>query len=415
MEYELMMGLETHVELNTRTKIFCGCPVRFGQPPNTDCCPVCIGMPGTLPVLNREVVHFGVLAGLALHCAINLESRMSRKHYFYPDLAKAYQITQQQIPLCEQGWLEQLQEIMRYLGISDGKMQEGSMRCDVNISVRPKGQGQMGERTEIKNMNSISYLIKAVEYEFQRQVELLERGGRISRETRRYDQKTGTTQLMRKKEDQTDYLYFEEPDIPPVVLSAQEVEEWGRELPELPMQKRKRYQEQGLSPQETAALVKYPKVAAYFEESCEWVQKPALAAKWMLTHLFSVLSTEGQKEEGQFPLPSSRFGEFLQGIETGTVRRNYAKEVLSHMISSGDSLKESLKKIQKEEMTERELEALCRDCLESHPEAVSDYLRGKTQAVKALIGTVMKASKGRANPQKTQILLQKLMLEKAER
>ncbi len=245
MEYELMMGLETHVELNTRTKIFCGCPVRFGQPPNTDCCPVCIGMPGTLPVLNREVVHFGVLAGLALHCAINLESRMSRKHYFYPDLAKAYQITQQQIPLCEQGWLElpngktirierihieedagklihngedvqvdynrggvplieivtypdfrsakeaadyleQLQEIMRYLGISDGKMQEGSMRCDVNISVRPKGQGQMGERTEIKNMNSISYLIKAVEYEFQRQVELLERGGRISRETRRY-------------------------------------------------------------------------------------------------------------------------------------------------------------------------------------------------------------------------------------
>ena len=140
------------------------------------------------------------------------------------------------------------------------------MRCDVNISVRPKGQGQMGERTEIKNMNSISYLIKAVEYEFQRQVELLERGGRISRETRRYDQKTGTTQLMRKKEDQTDYLYFEEPDIPPVVLSAQEVEEWGRELPELPMQKRKRYQEQGLSPQETAALVKYPKVAAYFEE-----------------------------------------------------------------------------------------------------------------------------------------------------
>ena len=474
MEYELMMGLETHVELNTRTKIFCGCPVRFGQPPNTDCCPVCIGMPGTLPVLNREVVHFGVLAGLALHCAINLESRMSRKHYFYPDLAKAYQITQQQIPLCEQGclelptgktirierihieedagklihngedvqvdynrggvplieivtypdfrsakeaadYLEQLQEIMRYLGISDGKMQEGSMRCDVNISVRPKGQGQMGERTEIKNMNSISYLIKAVEYEFQRQVELLERGGRISRETRRYDQKTGTTQLMRKKEDQTDYLYFEEPDIPPVVLSAQEVEEWGRELPELPMQKRKRYQEQGLSPQETAALVKYPKVAAYFEESCEWVQKPALAAKWMLTHLFSVLSTEGQKEEGQFPLPSSRFGEFLQGIETGTVRRNYAKEVLSHMISSGDSLKESLKKIQKEEMTERELEALCRDCLESHPEAVSDYLRGKTQAVKALIGTVMKASKGRANPQKTQILLQKLMLEKAER
>ena len=165
----------------------------------------------------------------------------------------------------------------------------------------------------------------------------------------------------------------------------------------------------------THLLVKYPKVAAYFEESCEWVQKPALAAKWMLTHLFSVLSTEGQKEEGQFPLPSSRFGEFLQGIETGTVRRNYAKEVLSHMISSGDSLKESLKKIQKEEMTERELEALCRDCLESHPEAVSDYLRGKTQAVKALIGTVMKASKGRANPQKTQILLQKLMLEKAER
>lgn len=474
MEYELMMGLETHVELNTRTKIFCGCPVRFGQPPNTDCCPVCIGMPGTLPALNREAVHFAVLAGLALHCKINLESRMSRKHYFYPDLAKAYQITQQQIPLCGQGWLEltngkiirierihieedagklihngedilvdynrggvplieivtypdfrsekeaadyleQLQQIMRYLGISDGKMQEGSMRCDVNISVRPKGRKTLGERTEIKNMNSISYLAKAVEYEFWRQVDLLERGGRITRETRRYDQKTGTTQLMRRKEAQTDYLYFEEPDIPPVVLSAQEVEKWEGRLPELPAQKRKRYQEKGLSSQEAAALVKYPRVASYFEETCRWVRASALAAKWILTHLFSEMPTESRKERGQFPLPSDRFGEFLRGIEDGTVRRNCAKEVLSHIISTGDSLQKSLEKIQKEEMGETELKELCESCLQSHPEAVADYLGGKMRAVKALMGAVMRASEGRADPRQTQKLLETLIEEKTKK
>ncbi len=471
MEYELVMGLETHIELNTQTKIFCRCPVRFGQPPNTDCCPVCIGMPGTLPVLNREAVHFAALAGLALHCEVHLKSQMSRKHYFYPDLAKAYQITQQQVPICGPGWLElsngkviriqrihmeedagklihngsdvlvdynragvplieivthpdfrsareaadyleQLQGIMRYLGISDGKMQEGSLRCDVNISVRPKGQRTLGERTEIKNMNSLSYLVKAVEYEFRRQAELLERGEEVCRETRRYDQKTGTTQLMRKKEAETDYLYFEEPDIPPVVLSPQELEAWNRELPELPMQKRKRYQQEGLSLQEASALVKYPKIAAYFEEACRWVQKPSLAAKWMLTHLFASFQTEGEKEAGAFPLSPRQFGEFLQGIEAGSIRRNYAKEVLAHLIATGDPLEQSLAKIQKEDMGEKELETLCQTCLQLYPEAAADYLRGKKQAIKALLGAAMKLSKGRANPQQAQQMLEKLIHQK---
>lgn len=474
MEYELIVGLETHVELCTRTKVFCGCPVRFGQPPNTDCCPVCTGMPGTLPVLNREAVRFAVMAGLALGCRINEVSRMSRKHYFYPDLAKAYQITQQEIPLCGSGelilsggkrigiqrihieedagklihkdseilvdynrggvplieivtepdfrsaaqaaeFLERLQEIMRYLGVSDGKMQEGSMRCDVNISVRPLGQTVLGVRTEIKNMNSISYLMKAVEYEYRRQVAELENGREIVRETRRYDERMGVTLPMRRKEGESDYLYFEEPDIPPVRVTPEEIARWRNELPELPEQKRERYRGQwGLSAQDAASLVKYPAVAAYFEEACRCVAQPATAAKWMLSQVFASFPDEASKEACTPRISAREFGKFVSASEQGTLSRPLAKEVLADMLDSGKSLDQALGGKQTGMLEAAALRRLCIQAMEQQPAAVEDYHKGKKQAEKALLGMVMKAAKGRAEPLLARTILEELLKDSFE-
>lgn len=461
MEYELVLGLETHVELSTRTKIFCGCPVRFGREPNSDCCPVCIGMPGTLPVLNREVVHYAALAGMALQCKINPVSRMSRKHYFYPDLAKAYQITQHEVPLCEHGqltlsdgrtihiqrihieedagklihndseilvdynrggvplieivtspdfrtarqaaeYLEELQAIMRYLGISDCKMQEGSLRVDVNVSVRPKGQEALGVRTEIKNMNSMTYLIRAVEYECRRQIEILESGGKIHRETRRYDQRTGETLPMRQKEAENDYRYFEEPDIPPVVISEQEIAAWRQELPELPAQKRRRYQtDWGLSEQDACSLTKYPAVADFFEKTCQVARQPGRVAKWILSQVFASLPNEEAKQKFELMLTPQEFGSFLLVEEQGELSHAMAKEALSDLLC-GKSLKQALLGRRGSAIEEEELEILCQKAIRQNPTAVEDYQRGKNQAAKALLGAVMKASGGRADPKDAQ-------------
>ena len=310
MKYELVAGLETHVELSTRTKIFCGCTTAFGGEPNTHCCPICIGLPGTLPKLNRQVVNYAVLAGLATHCDIAESARMDRKNYVYPDLAKAYQISQFDKPLCEHGWVElesgkkirltrihieedagklvhergdtfvdynragvplieivtepdfrsidevreyveKLQILMKYIGVSDAKMQEGSLRCDVNISVRPVGSNTLGTRTEIKNMNSFTYIARAMEYEMERQIDLLESGRPVVQETLRYNVDTGETESMRGKEDAQDYRYFREPDLVAIEVPREEIEALRAQLPELPDQKYARYTGELDSPPET--------------------------------------------------------------------------------------------------------------------------------------------------------------------
>lgn len=356
MKYEMVAGLETHIELATNTKIFCGCTTQFGGEPNTHCCPVCIGLPGTLPKLNRQVVRYAILAGLATHCEIANISKMDRKNYCYPDLPKAYQISQYDKPLCLNGYVElsngrkirltrihieedagklihshgdtfvdynrggvplieivsepdirsveeakeyveKLQLIMKYIGISDCKMQEGSMRCDVNISVRPQGSEEFGTRTEIKNMNSITFMAKAMEYEYSRQVDLIESGGKVEQETLRYDEATDTTSSMRGKEDAHDYRYFREPDLVTIEVSDEEINALKEQLPELPFEKQARYINQLQLPQADAQLLtKYRKVAEYFEQAIRGTKNPRTAANFIIGQIFRTMEMTVRKK-----------------------------------------------------------------------------------------------------------------------
>ena len=357
MKYELVSGFETHIELQTKTKIFCGCTTQFGGEPNTHCCPVCIGLPGTLPVLNREVVRFAIRAGLAVHGEIAEIAKMDRKNYCYPDLSKAYQISQLYAPLIIGGYVElsngrkirlhhihieedagklihqhgdtyvdynrggvplieivsepdirsideakeyveKLQQVMRYIGVSDCKMQEGSMRCDVNISVRPAGSEAFGTRTEIKNMNSINNIAKAMEYEYDRQVDLIESGGKVVQETLRYDDATGTTSSMRSKEDAHDYRYFRDPDLVTINISRDEVEELRAQLPELPADKCRRYiDELGIPEKDAALLTKYRRISEFFDAAIEGVKSPKTVSNFIIGQMFRRTETEDDKEK----------------------------------------------------------------------------------------------------------------------
>ncbi|MGN1050998.1 MAG: Asp-tRNA(Asn)/Glu-tRNA(Gln) amidotransferase subunit GatB, partial [Acutalibacteraceae bacterium] len=356
MKYELVAGFETHIELATNTKIFCSCTTEFGAEPNTHCCPICIGLPGTLPKLNKQVVRYAIMAGLATNCNIAEISKMDRKNYCYPDLPKAYQISQYDKPLCENGYVElsngrkirlnrihieedagklihnhgdtyvdynrggvplieivsepdirsvdeareyveKLQQLMRYIGISDCKMQEGSMRCDVNISVRPVGSEGFGTRTEIKNMNSINNITKAMEYEFERQVDLIESGEKVVQETLRYDDSTNTTSSMRGKEDAHDYRYFRDPDLVTILVKSDEVEEIKNSLPELPAQKFDRYVNSlGLPESDASLLTKYRKTAEFFDEASDGLKNPKGVANFIIGQIFRTFHTEEDKE-----------------------------------------------------------------------------------------------------------------------
>lgn len=356
MKYDLVSGFETHVELATNTKIFCGCSTKFGALPNTHCCPVCTGQPGALPVLNKKVVEFAIRAGLATHCKINTTTHLDRKNYCYPDLPKAYQISQFDKPLCEHGYVElesgkkirltrihieedagklvhergftyidynrggvplieivsepdisspeeareyveKLQLIMRYIGVSDCKMQEGSMRCDVNISLSPAGSGKLGTRTEIKNMNSVSFIEKAMAYEAARQAEILDAGGEVEQATMRYDEGTGETYVMRTKEDAQDYRYFPEPDLLTVKIPESKVEEIAASLPELPLEKFRRYTgELGISAQNARQLYKYKAVSDFFDECISLGAGAKNLSNLIVGTVFSTLATEEDKE-----------------------------------------------------------------------------------------------------------------------
>lgn len=457
MSYELVAGFETHIELATKTKIFCGCTTQFGGEPNTHCCPVCIGLPGTLPKLNREVVRYAIRAGLAVHGEIAEVAKMDRKNYCYPDLSKAYQISQLYAPLVIGGYVElsngrkirlhhihieedagklihqhgdtyvdynrggvplieivsepdirsideakeyveKLQQVMRYIGISDCRMQEGSMRCDVNISVRPQGSEKFGTRTEIKNMNSITNIAKAMEYEFERQTDLIESGGKVVQETLRYDDASGTTSSMRSKEDAHDYRYFRDPDLVTINVPRAEVEEIKASMPELPADKCKRYVDELEIPEKDAQLLtKYRKISEYFDEACDGVKSAKTVSNFIIGQIFRRTETESDKELFNVSVSPKQLNELVKLIDSGKIRNNLAKSTLEKMLDSGKGALEFISESDMGGLDDNKLNELCAQAVESNPKAVDDYKGGKEKAIKSLVGFVMKNSRGKAD------------------
>jgi aspartyl-tRNA(Asn)/glutamyl-tRNA(Gln) amidotransferase subunit B len=481
-KYEAIIGLETHCQLNTATKIFSYSSTEFGTPPNTNIDPICMGLPGVLPVLNQKVLESAVKAGLALNCQIAPYSKFDRKQYFYPDLPKNYQISQYDLPIAEHGWLEielidddgnpidkkigitrlhmeedagklvhagsdrlsgstyslvdfnragvplleivsepdlrsgkeaaeyaqELRRIMRYLGISDGNMQEGSLRCDVNISVRPVGQKEFGVKVEIKNMNSFSAIQKAIDYEIERQIEAIETGEPIVQETRLWEEGSQRTISMRIKEGSSDYRYFPEPDLPPIEVSKEQLDQWRSELPELPAQKRHRYEEKfGLSAYDTRVLTEDKLVAEYFEAAVSANANPKQVANWVMGDIAAYLNTE-KLAITEIALKPLVLAELIQLIEEDTISGKIAKEILPELLSKGGSAKEIAESrglIQISDVSQ--LEAIIDQVIAANPKKLEQYRNGKTKLQGFFVGQVMKETSGRANPKLTNQLLGK--------
>ncbi len=469
MKYELVSGFETHVELATATKIFCGCTTAFGGSPNTHCCPVCTGQPGALPVLNRRVVEFGIRAGLALNCKINTVTHLDRKNYCYPDLPKAYQISQYDKPLCEHGWVElesgkrigitrihieedagklvhergvtyidynrggvplieivsepdisspeeareyveKLQLIMRYIGVSDCKMQEGSMRCDVNISLRVHGSDELGTRTEIKNMNSLSFIERAMEYEYSRQAEILDAGKKVEQCTMRFDEHTGETYVMRTKEDAQDYRYFPEPDILTVVIPESKVKAISDSLPELPLAKLRRYiTELGVNEHNARLMYRYAKVCRFFEEAIAEGASAKHCSNLITGAVFSALATEEDKEQFSVSLSSKEFAKLVRLIDDGKINFTLAQMTLSRMLADGGNVDDYLTAADLAGVDEGELERLCAEAVANNPRAVADFKAGKEKAISALYGYIKRATQGKADIKKADEIIKKLI------
>ena len=459
MKYELVAGFETHIELGTDTKIFCSCSTEFGGEPNSHCCPVCIGLPGTLPKLNKKVVEYGIMAGLATNCEIANVSKMDRKNYCYPDLSKVYQISQLYAPLCNRGYVElsngrkirihhihieedagklihnhgdtyvdynrggvplieivsepdirsideareyveKLQQIMRYIGISDCRMQEGSMRCDVNISVRPEGSDKLGTRTEIKNMNSITFITKAMEYEFERQVDLIENGEKVVQETLRYDDATNTTSSMRSKEDAHDYRYFRDPDLVTIKVTDEEIEEIKAKLPELPHIKKQRYVDEfGVPESDAGLLTKYRNISEYFDKAIDGLKKPKTVSNFIIGQIFRVLQTEEDKESFDIKTTPQQLNQLCKLLEEGKIQNNLAKSTLDKMLETGKDCTEYISEEDMAGLDDNFVDQLCKQAIEANPKAVQQYKEGKEKAIMACMGFVMKNSKGKANAQ----------------
>jgi aspartyl-tRNA(Asn)/glutamyl-tRNA(Gln) amidotransferase subunit B len=484
-EYEAIIGLETHCQLCTKTKIFSPASTAFGAEPNTYIDPIVLGMPGVLPVLNQTVLEYAVKAGLALNCQIAPYSKFDRKQYFYPDLPKNYQISQYDLPIAEHGWLEielvdkktkaarrkrigitrlhmeedagklvhggsdrlagstyslvdynragvplveivsepdlrsgqeaaeyaqELRRIVRYLGISDGNMQEGSLRCDVNISVRPVGQEQFGTKVEIKNMNSFSAIQRAIDYEISRQVKAIQTGDRIVQETRLWDEGNQCTKSMRSKEGSSDYRYFPEPDLPPILVSVSQRQAWQAELPELPAQKRHRYEEDlGLSAYDARVLSDESSIAAYFEATVAAGADPKLAANWITQDMAAYLNTE-KKEIADLPLTAAALAELVQLIAAGTISNKIGKDLLPELLAQGGSPREMVEKRGLSQISDpAQIAALIDEVLAAHPEELAAYRGGKTKLQGFFVGQLMKQSGGRVDPKlSNQLLSQKL-------
>ncbi len=477
-EFEIVIGLEVHVELATASKIFCSCPTRFGGAPNAQVCPVCLGLPGTLPVLNHQVLMLAVRAGLAINCTIAERTKFDRKNYFYPDLPKAYQISQFDLPLATRGqviidtpagekkigitrlhleedagklvhlsqdgqigtagsslvdynrtgvplieivsepdlrspeeayaYLVALKEILRYSQVSDCNMEEGSLRCDANISIRRLGQEALGTRAEVKNMNSFKHVREALAYEARRQIKLVGGGGAVIQETRLWDAEHGTTHPMRSKEEADDYRYFPEPDLPLVRITADVVAEVTKELPELPRERRRRFtRTYGLSDYDAGVLTQSWELADYFESAVESAEgaAPKIISNWITVELLGKLNAD-YFEITQSPVSALQVGRLAAQIENGTISGKMGKDVFTEMYNSGKAPEIIIKEKGLAQISDPEaLGRLVETVLEQHPGPVQEYQKGKTQAIGFLVGQVMKSSKGQANPQLVNQLL----------
>lgn len=469
MNYELVCGIETHIELATKTKIFCGCTTEFGGAPNTHCCPVCTGQPGSLPILNRRVVEYAVRAGLAVHCKINNNSHMDRKNYVYPDLPKAYQISQFDEPVCENGYIEldsgkrigitrihieedagklvhesgttyidynrggvplieivsepdisspeeareyaeKLQLIMRYVGISDCKMQEGSMRCDVNLSLRPKGTTEFGTRTETKNINSLSNIVKAMNREIERQEEILDAGGRIIQATMRYDANTDEIYPMRTKENSDDYRYFPDPDILRFTISQEFVEKTRAELPEMPSEKLKRYTDDLKLPESTARdIYKYRRVAEFLDDTVKKGASAKNTANLIIGSIYSTLETEEDKEKFDISITPDNMAELVKLIDEKKINKNKGQETLAKMLETGKSAADFIKAEDTEGLSDDELMRICTAAVEANPDAADNVRAGKDKAINVIFGYVMKETRGKADMGKANKLIREII------
>ena len=458
-EYEMVIGLEVHVELKTKTKIFCNCETSFGAEPNTHTCPVCMGLPGTLPVLNNKVVEYAVKAGLATNCKIANFSKQDRKNYFYPDLPKAYQISQFDLPLCEHGYLDietesgskrigitrihieedagklvhddihgtmidcnrcgvplieivsepdirsaeeakaylqKLRAIILYTGISDCKMNEGSFRCDVNLSVREKGTEKFGTRTEMKNINSFQFVVKAIEYEYKRQIEAIEDGEEIVQETRKFDADTGKTYSMRGKENANDYRYFPDPDLPPIELSDEKIEKIKTTIPELPDARKKKYMEKyGISAYISEKIISDMDMADYFEKVATLAKTPKVVANLLVGEVARLNTAE----MFYCPISAANMAKLSDLISDEVINTSTAKKLISRMwVDNSDPVliveKEELKQINDRQL----LTEIAKEVIDKSQKLVSDYKAGKQQALKALMGQTMGKTAGKANP-----------------
>lgn len=480
MKYEAVIGLEVHTELRTATKIFCSCRTSFGAEPNTNVCPVCLGLPGVLPVLNKKVLEFAVRTGLALNCEISRYSKFDRKNYYYPDLPKNFQTSQYDLPICEHGhldvevdgkkttiritrahmeedagklvhhgtsitdsdyslvdynrtgtplleivsepdmrsakeavaYMEKLRAILQYCGVSDCKMEEGSLRCDANVSVRPVGQKELGTKTEIKNINSFRGVERAIEYEAMRQAELLEEGGTVVQETRTWDEKEGVTKSMRKKEEANDYRYFPEPDLVPFTVSEEYIEEIRKTLPELPDARKERYMgSYGLTSYDADYLTNDKVRADYFEAMVAAGADPKEAANWLMGDFAKKLSQSGL-EMAAAPVTAAALADLLGLIGKGTISGKIAKQVFSDMWETGKDAETIVKEKGLVQISDTgALEELADRIIAANPQSVADFKAGKKKAVGFLMGQIMKETKGKANPQVVNGILTKKLSE----
>lgn len=471
-DYEVIIGLEVHAELSTKTKIFCSCPTAFGAAPNTHTCPICMAMPGTLPVLNEKVVEYAVKAGLATNCEISRNSKNDRKNYFYPDLPKSYQISQFDKPLCEHGYVEieingekkkirltrihieedagklnhdefgggslvdlnragvplieivsepdlrsaeeveqylrKLKSILEYIEVSDCKMQEGSLRADVNVSVRKKGETKLGTRTEMKNMNSFRSIVRAIEYEVDRQIDVIENGGKIDQETLRWDDVSGKTFPMRDKEDAQDYRYFPDPDLVAIKLSEEYIENIKNSLPELPESRKERYlQEYKLSEKDAKLITASKYLSDLFEEAVKVCNNPKAVNNWIISDISRILN-ETEMEPIQIPFDAKQLGKLVVLIDKGTISSSIGKKVLVELFENPRDPEDIIKEkgwIQISD--EGAIKEVVLKILENKPQSIADYKGGKDKALGFLVGQAMKETKGKANPQ----MLNKMFLE----
>jgi aspartyl-tRNA(Asn)/glutamyl-tRNA(Gln) amidotransferase subunit B len=470
MEFEPVIGLEIHAQLKTKTKIFCGCSTAFGAPPNTHTCPVCLGMPGVLPVLNKKVVDYTLRMALATHCEITRESRFARKNYFYPDLPKGYQISQYELPIAQHGfvdievngglsrigitrihmeedagklghdpdrpvsmvdfnrtgvplieivsepdirrseeagaYLRQLRSIVRYLDICDGNLEEGSFRCDANVSLRPKGTQPLGTRTELKNLNSFKHVEKSLQYEISRQKEVIMDGGKIVQETRLWDSDKNKTTSMRGKEEAHDYRYFPDPDLLPLVIDDEWIEAVKKSLPELPAAKKKRFMEQYELPAYDAQLLTSDRdLSDYFEDCTREFAHPKKVSNWVMGSLLGLLNAQ-EKSIDESPVSAADLVRLLALVEEGVISGKIAKSVFDEMAQTGKPAQQIVEEKGLVQITDADaLEDVVLKIISSHPKEVEAYQNGKTKLLGFFVGQIMKETRGQANPKMVNDLL----------